>query len=83
MVLVSCPLKQKDVIELIESYRIDGENMFTLQNKKGVNLYFNSKIENDYEACSIIKNIIKSYKYSPALMYNVTTCDGEKINWYK
>ncbi|MBM6861323.1 hypothetical protein H9X78_12740, partial [Clostridium saudiense] len=45
-------------------------------------LYFDSKINND-EACLIIKNIIKSYKYSPALMYNVVTCDGDKIDWYK
>ncbi|SCJ71240.1 Uncharacterised protein [uncultured Clostridium sp.] len=82
MVLVSCPLKQDDIIKLIEEYRVNDEKLFSLKSKKGVQLYFDSKINND-EACGIIKNIIKSYKYGPALMYNVVTCDGDKINWYK
>ena len=83
MILVSCPLKQDDIINLIEGYNINNESIFSLKNRKGVQLYFDSKIDNDDEACLIIKNIIKSYKYSSALMYNVVTCDGEKINWYK
>ena len=83
MVLVSYPLKQDDIVKLIEEHRINGEKVFALHNRKGVNLYFDSKIENDEEASLIIKKIIKSYKYSSALMYNVVTCDGEKINWYK
>lgn len=82
MVLVSCPLKQNDIIKLIEEYKVNDENLFSFKSRKGVQLYFNSKL-NDDEACLIIKNIIKSYKYSPALMYNVVTCDGDKINWYK
>ena len=82
MVLVSCPLKQNDIIKLIEEYKVNDENLFSFKSRKGVQLYFDSKL-NDDEACFIIKNIIKSYKYSPALMYNVVTCDGDKINWYK
>ncbi len=83
MVLVSCPLKQNDIIKLIEEYKVNGENIFYLQSRKGIQLYFDSKMDSDEEACLIIKDIIKSYKYSPALMYNVVTCDGEKISWYK
>lgn len=82
MVLVNCPLKQNDIIKLIEEYEVNEEKLFSLKSRKGVQLYFDSKINND-EACSIIKGIIKSYKYSPALVYNVVTCDGDKINWYK
>lgn len=82
MVLVNCPLKQNDIIKLIEEYEVNEEKLFSLKSRKGVQLYFDSKINND-EACSIIKGVIKSYKYSPALVYNVVTCDGDKINWYK
>ena len=47
MVLVSCPLKQDDIVKLIEEHRINDEKVFALHNRKGVNLYFDSKIEND------------------------------------
>lgn len=83
MVLVSCPLKQNDIINLIEEYRINDEKIFFFKSKKGIQLYFDSKVDSDEKACLIIKDIIKSYKYSSALMYNVVISDGEKIDWYK
>lgn len=83
MILVSCPLKQNDIIKIIEEYKGEEKQVFRLENKKGSNLYFNSTLENNDEACLLIKKLIKSYKYSPALMYNVVSCEDGKINWYK
>jgi len=83
MILVNCPLKQKDIIELIESYKIDDTQVFKFSHKKHVQLYFNSILENDEEGCSIIRGLIKSYKYSPAIIFNVVSCNGETINWYQ
>ena len=82
MVLVNCPLMQKDIIALIESYTINNEQVFKLHEKKNIQLYFNSKID-DKVACSIIKGLIKNYKHSPALVYHVVTCNDGNINWYK
>ena len=82
MILVNCPLMQKDIIQLIESYEINDEKVFSLHEKKNIQLYFNSKID-DKEACSIIKGLIKNYKHSPALVYHVVTYSDGTINWYK
>lgn len=82
MILVNCPLKQNDIIKLIEDYQIENKQIFEFSHKKHIQIYFNSILENDKESCKIIKGIIKSYKYSSALVYNVVSCDGETINWY-
>jgi len=83
MVLVNCPLMQEDIIKIIEEYKIEDKQVFKLVNKKKIQLYFESTIENDNEACQIVKGIIKSYKYSPALVYHVTSFSEGTINWYK
>lgn len=83
MVILNCTLKQKEIIDYIEDYKIDGENIFTfVKREKKVQLYFNSTIKDEMEEYTLLNKLMKSYKYAPALMINIVPCCDGKIKWF-
>lgn len=82
MVLVNCPLMQLDVIREVEHYKLNDETVFKFVRKQGIKLYFDSKIDDRWEACKIISNIIRSTSFASSLMFHVVPTDGEKIEWF-
>ncbi|MGL5150518.1 MAG: hypothetical protein ACRC7N_08115 [Clostridium sp.] len=83
MVLVYCGAKQKDVIEEIEKYKQYDEQVFTFVNRDHIKLYFETTIEDQWEACDIVSGIISKSKYGKALFVNVVPFDGSKVTWFK
>lgn len=82
MILVHCPLMQKEMQEAIEAFEIEGNKVFTFIKKEKIRMYFESTLDNDETSCRIISKIIQNHKYGPALMYNVVSSDGNKIKWF-
>ena len=81
MVIVFSPLCQEDIIKDIENFKIDGSNVFSINEIDGMRLIFDSTIENDKEACSVAKKIMGNFKYARALNYFVAPYDGKEVQW--
>ncbi|PRR84651.1 hypothetical protein [Clostridium vincentii] len=81
MVIVFSPLCQKEIIKAIESFEIDGDQVFSIKEREGMKLIFNSTIENEDEACKVAKKIMSGIKYSSGLNYCVVSYDGKEIKW--
>lgn len=83
MVLVYCGLRQQDVIEEIEKYKNDGQQVFKLVKKEGIKLYFDTTIKDQWKACNVVSGIIRNYKYGNALFVNVVPFDESGVSWFK
>lgn len=81
MVIVFSPLCQEDIIKQIENFEMDGNKVFSIKERKGMKLIFNSIIENEVEACKLVKKIMNGIKYSNGLNYFVVPYDGKVIKW--
>lgn len=82
MIIVFSPLMQEDIINEMENFIVDGNSIFSIKEKKGMRLTFNSTIEDQDEACKVAKNIMRGYKYSRGLNYYVAPFDGKEIKWF-
>jgi len=81
MVIVFSPLCQEEIIKEIESFEIDGGKVFSIKERKGMKMIFESTIENENEACKLAKKIMGNVKYSSGLNYCVVSYDGKEIKW--
>lgn len=68
MILVNCPLKQDYVIELVEGIK---EYRFTLHEKKGIQLVFNTDCPSADEAVTLVKSAIKATDVGRVLYFTV------------
>lgn len=82
MVVVHCGLKQKDIINLIEGYELKGKKVFKLLKKNGIELIFDSILEDDRESCDLIASIIKGYEFGKVLFINIAPFQEGKIKWF-
>lgn len=82
MIIVFCPMRQNDIIKEIEDFEINNIKQFSLIKKNGIKLVFDSKVNDNSEACNIINGIIRNYKYASALMFNVVPCENDEIKWF-
>ena len=81
MVIVFCPLCQRDIINDMENFEIEGSKVFSLKKKEGMRLTFDSTIEDIFEACKVAKNIMGRLKYARGLNYYVAPYDGKEVKW--
>lgn len=68
MIYVNCPLKQDYVIELVEGI---SEYHFTLKEKKGMQLCFETDCGNAEEAVALVKKTIKATDVGKVLYFTV------------
>lgn len=73
MIVLSCALKQKEVIDVVEKIELNNEKLFKYIKKQGIKMYFETNYENNEEACIIIKKAIKSQSFGNALFFNVAS----------
>jgi len=81
MVIVFCPLCQRDIINDMENFEIEGSKVFSFNKKEGMRLTFDSTIEDEYEACKVAKKVMGSFKYASGLNYYVAPYDGKEVKW--
>ncbi|EKQ51522.1 MULTISPECIES: hypothetical protein [unclassified Clostridium] len=70
MIVVNCPLKQDDIIKIVENIEIENKKVFKYAKKQAIKIYFESDY-NNVEACSIIKKVIKESELGKVLYFNV------------
>lgn len=68
MILINCPLKQDYIIELVEGI---SEFRFTLLEKKGMQLVFDTECPSDSEAVALVKSTIKATEVGKVLYFTV------------
>ena len=82
MIVLSCCLMQKDLIRLIENYKIDNKQIFKLDKMTSSLLYFECDLQFE-QAKELIENIISQYKFNHILFYSIfNVIDGE-IQWFE
>lgn len=67
MIKIAIPMKQDFVIELLEETK-----QYTFVKKEGINLLFDTTIENLEEAIKTVKSTIKATPTGSVLYFNVT-----------
>lgn len=67
MIKIAIPMKQDFVIETLEA-----TNEFTFDKKEGINLFFNTSIEDQEAAIKLAKSTIKATPTGSVLYFNVT-----------
>lgn len=67
MIKIAIPMKQDFVIELLEETK-----QYTFVKKEGINLFFDTTIENLEEAIKTAKSTIKATPTGSVLYFNVT-----------
>lgn len=82
MILLCLGVKQNTIINEIENYEINGEKIFKLVKRDKANLYFDTKLDDLDKGCSIIKQIVRSVKYSNAIFFSVFPVVDDKIQWF-
>ncbi|SHJ08552.1 hypothetical protein SAMN02745163_01272 [Clostridium cavendishii DSM 21758] len=85
MIILYCGLKQKYLISQIEKFKINEQHVFKFIKKdthNNIKLYFDTILEDDGEACHIMKNIILRSDFGQILFFNIVSFDGEKITWF-
>lgn len=70
MIIVNCALKQNDIIELLESIKINNENIFKFIGKQGIRLKF-EVLQNCGNEVSIAKEAIRNERFGKALNFNI------------
>ncbi len=81
MVIVNCPLRQDDIIKIVENVKIEDKNIFRFVSKKGIRIFFECNHNNVGEACSIAHNAVFKTKLGKVLFYNVV--DQNDYPWVK
>ncbi|AQR93160.1 hypothetical protein [Clostridium saccharoperbutylacetonicum] len=71
MVVVNCPLKQDDIIKIVENIEIESKKEFKFIKKQGIKIYFESNYSDMEKACLIIKKEIKESELGKVLYFNV------------
>lgn len=71
MIVVNCPLKQDDIIEIVENIEIENKKVFRFAKKQAIKIYFESDYSDMEKACSLIKKEIKDTQLGRALYFNV------------
>lgn len=70
MIIVNSGLKQKEIIELVEAIKIEGQQAFKFKNKMGIKLLFDELVASQTPEL-IVKNEIKKASFGRALNFNV------------
>ncbi|PRR83002.1 hypothetical protein [Clostridium vincentii] len=71
MILVNCPLKQEEIIKMVENIEIGNKKQFKFCKKQGITLCFKSDFSDGKLACSTIKQTIKSTDWGKVVYFNV------------
>lgn len=73
MIVVNCPLKQDEIVKIVEGIEIENRKEFKFVKKQGMKIYFESDYRDVEKACSIIKKGIKESQLGKALYFNVVS----------
>lgn len=71
MIVVNCPLKQDEIIKMVEDIEIENKKEFRFVKKQGMKIYFDSDYSDVQKACSAIKQEIKKSDLGKVLYFNV------------
>lgn len=71
MIEISAAVHQDKIIDLLNHYHED-EIQFTFKEKKGINLYFETTIEDLEKASSAAKSVIKQQPWGSVLYFRAT-----------
>lgn len=71
MIVVNCPLKQDEIIKMVEDIEIENKKEFRFVKKQGMKIYFESDYSDVQKACSTIKQEIKNSDLGKVLYFNV------------
>lgn len=82
MIILYCGLRQDDIINEIEKYNDNGQQIFKFIKKENIKIYFETTLKDEWQGCSIINGIVSNYKYGKALFVNALPCDGENVSWF-
>ena len=80
MIVVFSALKSKDIIELL--HQQDGK--FKYVKKKGIELYFETTIEDKEQAANLAGSLIRATSYGKSISFQTAGCetDGE-VRWHQ
>ena len=81
MVMVNSALRQKDVIEIVESIEIENKKVFKFIYRKGIRIFFECNYSDMKKACHIVKWAIINTKVGQVLFFNVVDC--KEYPWVK
>jgi hypothetical protein len=70
MILVNCAWRQDDIIKVIESVRLDNQNVFKVVKVEGIRIFFDTLLE-DMKGISVIKESIKKIPGYQALVIDI------------
>jgi hypothetical protein len=70
MILVNCAWRQDDIIKVVESLRVDDQNVFKVIKVEGIRIFFDTFLE-DIKAVKMIRNAIKNIPGYQALLIDV------------
>jgi len=73
MIVVNCPLKQDEIIQIVENVQIENSKPFKFSKKQGIKIYFESDYNDMEKACSTIKKEIKETELGKVLYFNVVS----------
>ena len=71
MIVVNCPLKQDDIIKIVENIEIENKKVFKFIKKQTIKIYFECDYSDMEKACLIVKKEIKDTQLGRALYFNV------------
>ena len=70
MILVNCAWRQDDIIQVVESVRLDNQNVFKVVKVEGIRMFFDTFLE-DMKGISVIKEAIKKIPGYQALLIDI------------
>ena len=70
MILVNCAWRQADIIKVVESVRLDDQNVFKFVKIEGIRIFFDTSLE-DIKGVKLINESIKSIPGYQALCINI------------
>lgn len=70
MILVNCAWRQADIIKVVESIRLDNQNVFKFVKVEGIRIFFDTFLE-DIKGVKLINESIKSIHGYQALGINI------------
>lgn len=71
MIVVNCPLKQDEIVKMVEDIEIENKKEFKFVKKQGMKIYFESDYSDADKACATIKKVIKESELGRVLYFNV------------
>lgn len=70
MIVLSAPIQQDQIIDLLTNYH-ENDISFQFIKKEGIKLYFESNIEANEQTPRLVKDIIKSTPWGSVLFFQV------------